>query len=1185
MRISILSLLLVCTSTIFIFAQKQSALDIALRYIEKHHDQWDLTPEDVSDLAVSDQYQSRHNGVTHLFFKQQYQNIPVFNALIGIHVSARGQVAYATSTFVPNLAEKINTTSIAVSAQEAVRLAADHLKLELMEPLQILDSRGKTEVTLNGAGIARAPIVARLVFQPLRNGALRLAWELSIDQINSADYWNLRFDAQDGRLLGQGNYTIHCRHGDPSAHLSGEACLEERSIAGRAFVPAQEALLMDNAPPPASAQYRVFPIPVESPAHGDQQLVSNPADSIASPFGWHDTNGLEGPEYTITRGNNVHAFLDPNDMDVSSKDEPDGGEELIFDFPFDPAKEPDSVQNAAVTQLFYMNNIMHDFVYQYGFDEQAGNFQQNNYGKKGDAGDPVKANAQDGGSLGNANFTSPPDGEAGRMQMYLWTNSNSRLLSITAPATLAGSLETGPAVFGPEISTEGITGRVVRAFDNSTDPGKVCGAVINPEEVSGNIAMIDRGICFFEEKVNHAEAAGAVAVIICNYEDDVITMGGASDIPDPGIPAVMLQASDCQRIDEFLTQGVEVNLQKQNLDGPAMLDGDFDNGIIAHEYGHGISSRLTGGPSNSNCLFNDEQMGEGWSDFFTLVTTYQPGKQGADPRGIGSYVLSSDLSSAGIRRLPYSTNTTLNDYTFDDVIGTRAPHDLGEVWASMLWDLYWAFIDKYGWDDDLYNGTGGNNMAIQLVIDGMKIQNCDPGFIDARDAIIVSDIVNNGGDNQCLIWEVFARRGLGWNAEQGSTEDRNDGRQSFETMPECIKELKIAKRATELINAGDDIVYTLRVTNHKDEPATGVIVTDILPAGTDFIGGSTIGADPPEINGNELSFDIGTLRPGESIAFSYKASSAVAMASVRQFLDSIENGDLLWTLDALAGFDFWEITEEESFSGDKAWFVPNTLNENDQVLQLLDPILITGNQPVLRFYHRYDTEPGLDAGIVEISTDEGANWEIIPREKIFKNSYRGKLAYETFSLPSLEGYWGEIDNFVPSYVDLSDYQGEEITIRFRFGSVANSSFDDDNVGKGWFVDDVEIMDMVNYNSEACVSSEQGDLACTEVHERGTIVQAGEVTTSVDDPLAGAPGVRIYPNPARDWINIAVHTNQFSEAHIELMSLEGRILRRLRTDLTRGEQIIPLRTGDLAPGLYLVRLQNAGASVVRKVVVE
>ncbi len=85
----------------------------------------------------------------------------------------------------------------------------------------------------------------------------------------------------------------------------------------------------------------------------------------------------------------------------------------------------------------------------------------------------------------------------------------------------------------------------------------------------------------------------------------------------------------------------------------------------------------------------------------------------------------------------------------------------------MLWEMNWALIDKYGLDPDIYNGTGGNNIALQLVIDGLKLQPCNPGFVDARNAILQADQVNNAGANQCLIWTAFAKRGLGYSATPG----------------------------------------------------------------------------------------------------------------------------------------------------------------------------------------------------------------------------------------------------------------------------------------------------------------------------------------------------------------------------------------------------------------------------------
>ena len=122
---------------------------------------------------------------------------------------------------------------------------------------------------------------------------------------------------------------------------------------------------------------------------------------------------MEGPEFSITRGNNVHAYLDLDDNNASQGDEPDGGEALHFDFPYDPSTEPNAYRNFSVTQLFYTNNAIHDMTAHYGFDEAAGNFQQRNYSGLGNGNDFVHAHAQDGannGNVGNANFSTPPDG-------------------------------------------------------------------------------------------------------------------------------------------------------------------------------------------------------------------------------------------------------------------------------------------------------------------------------------------------------------------------------------------------------------------------------------------------------------------------------------------------------------------------------------------------------------------------------------------------------------------------------------------------------------------------------------------------------------------------------------------------------------------------------------------------------
>lgn len=128
----------------------------------------------------------------------------------------------------------------------------------------------------------------------------------------------------------------------------------------------------------------------------------------------------------------------------------------------------------------------------------------------------------------------------------------------------------------------------------------------------------------------------------------------------------------------------------------------------------------------------------------------------------------------GFRAAPYSRDLNINSFTYGDIADAgrsgsplTIPHGVGNVWAATLWDMYWNLVDRYGFDADLINGNGGNKLALQLVVDGLKMQPCLPSFLDARDAILMADEVNNGGANQCEIWQAFARRGMGISADDG----------------------------------------------------------------------------------------------------------------------------------------------------------------------------------------------------------------------------------------------------------------------------------------------------------------------------------------------------------------------------------------------------------------------------------
>src|SRR5262249_2391009 len=106
---------------------------------------------------------------------------------------------------------------------------------------------------------------------------------------------------------------------------------------------------------------------------------------------------------------------------------PQGSPFRVFDFAMDlSAQDPTNYGSAAVTQLFYWCNWYHDRLYQLGFTEAAGNFQSNNFGRGGFGHDDVQADAEDGSWLNNANFSTPPDGSPGRMQMYLFNGMSPR---------------------------------------------------------------------------------------------------------------------------------------------------------------------------------------------------------------------------------------------------------------------------------------------------------------------------------------------------------------------------------------------------------------------------------------------------------------------------------------------------------------------------------------------------------------------------------------------------------------------------------------------------------------------------------------------------------------------------------------------------------------------------------------
>jgi extracellular elastinolytic metalloproteinase len=801
-------------------------LDLAMEYVHQNLAALGLSAEDLGEPEVTDEVFSELSGVTHLYLRQLHQGIPVYNGQLHVNVTKDGQILSVNNAFLPGLASSVSAVGPELSASQAVAFAAQHLGIGLAgEPKALSAPEGARQTTrIANTGLSLSPITAQLSWLPVRRGEARLVWNFNLETLDRQHWYDFTVDAASGKVWTRFDWT-------------------------------------------ADASYTVYAQPVESPQHTSplppsdaRTVVTDPhlAAPNASPNGWHN-NGTTS--FTNPQGNNAHAYedRDGNNAAPALGSQPNGGAGLNFNFPINLSADPSQSIPAAVTNLFYWNNIIHDVQYQYGFNEVSGNFQTNNFGRGGAGNDFVRAEAQDnalGGSNCNANFSTPPDGSLPRMQMFL------------------------------------------------------C-----------NMATPSR-------------------------------------------------------------------------------DGDYDAGVITHEYGHGISIRQVGGPNNSSCLNNSQQPGEGWSDWLGLVYTARAGDTGPQPRGVGSYLFGRPPDGT-IRGQRYSTDPAINTWTYSSIAGMSIPHGVGSVWAQAIWEVYWKLVDEYGFSSNLYNATGGagNQRALQYINEGFKNTACSPTFLQTRDGIIQAATTLNGGADVCRLWEAFAAFGLGVNATTGGS-NSTSATNGFDVPSTC---------------GGDP-----PPPPPPGCPTPTVLYTNNFETGSglsNFIRGSFGG------NGSVTSWrgiQTCTAQGGTRI-FRYGGTSCTGNYSNNNFNFSQPNG-----------------------AGGVA-------------------IPAGSNTATLSFGHRRRFESGFDGATLAVSLD-GANYTIVPASAITAGGYNGTVTAggcEPTGSTGLPTWTGVSTSFTTTTVNL-DAVCNLITggtggcagqsVRIAFTSVTDCSVTDD----GWFLDNVQV---------------------------------------------------------------------------------------------------------------------------------
>ena len=222
----------------------------------------------------------------------------------------------------------------------------------------------------------------------MHSGSLRLAWQVVLTSRVRGEMFLCIVDAVTGEVVVRRGLTKYISN-------------------------ASYRVFTSDSPSPFSPGHPT-PLTNQPPLAARVLVVTNAVNTNASPNGWINDGDNE------TRGNNVDSHTDLNDDNQADLPRPQGNPNRVFDFPLDFAQDPTNSSAAAVVQLFYWCNWMHDKLYELGFTEAAGNFQANNFGRGGQSNDAVFADAQDGGGVNNANMSTQADGTAPRMQMYIF---------------------------------------------------------------------------------------------------------------------------------------------------------------------------------------------------------------------------------------------------------------------------------------------------------------------------------------------------------------------------------------------------------------------------------------------------------------------------------------------------------------------------------------------------------------------------------------------------------------------------------------------------------------------------------------------------------------------------------------------------------------------------------------------
>lgn len=1063
------------------------------------------------DAAVLSDAQDMGHGAVIARFAQRYNGVEVFAR--NLAVAMRGDYSpVAVAGYFASI-PKVAPAAFSMTAADVVAPALGDLSDGSLQLAGAPVSAG----TANGYEYFTPQLANGGDYRFTRPVRVRKVYYALDDDLVPAWYLEMFGEVGDGHNQDAYGYVISAVDG---AVLFRKNLMEDAAFSYRVFAD-------------TDGQFRPFdgPLgneraPLETPDPNAQlervsataALVTLQSGPIAGGDPWLSPSAVE------TSGNNVDAYIDRSSPDGFTADSNDLRaaltEEGTFDYAIMADGDPEDLeaQQGAVVNLFYLNNWLHDWWYGNGFDELAGNAQFDNYGRGGVEGDPILAEGQDYSGTDNANMSTPADGGNPRMQMFLWSGLLKGTFEVLTPAL--GEFPFQVANFGP---VDFAVQNQLVVFDDGTigedpDTGALgtetdgCEAAVNAAQLKGKIAVIDRGLCAFTEKVQNAQAAGAVAALIVdNIDEPPIAMGGGP-ARTIRIPAMLTTLTAGTAIRSALVDGPVTALMVRELS--PMIDGTIDFQIVGHEWFHYVSNRLVG---NASGLSNAQGrgMGEGWSDFSAMMLTVRdsdlavPSNLGyAGVYGMASYVV--DDPYFGIRRAPYSTDFSYNPLTFKHIedgvpLPDTAPlafgadgasnaevHNSGEIWTNVLWEGYAGLLNS-----GRYSYVDAQELMKDYVIGGLKMTPNAPTFLEARDGILAVAAATSEADFETLAI-AFARRGMGVGAV---APDRGDDTNSGVVESFIALGNTLAIEGTSLDMSEEDGVYgycdtddlldqdeagTLWVTLSTDgnvDLSEGVTATVSAP-GISFYGGDQISFPPAELGETTsgsvplklMTSDSGEFKtitltladpnPDDGVtilpdSLSFQMQVDIDLTRTRT-LDDFEQptaSERDWSTIFTGGGSDWMLTNDFVDSFDSSmYYIPDNGTTSDASL-VTPPIMVGNGSFGFGFDHYYafelnqsgTTVRGYDGGVIEISVNGGAWTDVFDAGAAVTqgDGYSG-----TLRSPSRPAFVGEINDVeTAEHVEIdfgTALVGTSVRLRFR-------QLTDAGVGAfGWLIDNVGV---------------------------------------------------------------------------------------------------------------------------------